>query len=485
MILLTHTLFPSEPAWSQQAAAVLPMAAAGQAPRAGDWWMGVYLGETKLGYTHVSTEPAPDGKKTRVKTETWMRAAVLGFSIEQSVDTDEVLDAALRPVSLRACIGSAGRVTEVKARFLKTQVNVERKAGDDVTTKILPIPKGANLVADADTALLNRAFHPGDVCRYTYLNIVTLALEDATTEVLRKEKVTVGGRSYDTVVTKTSSATMDATAWMLPDGRPVKVITSPGLVMVAETREVALAGNEERGYEVARDLAVQTAVQTKGALENAGETRVLKVKIAGIPEKRFVLSDYRQRARVLASGEGVTAQYTVDADAPSPAVALTAAERARWLAATSYLQAQHPEIVARAREAVAGAQDDAARVKALWAWVHSNMRSQGDIGMPRSALEVLREPVGVCRDYATLYGALARAVGIPTRVCAGIVHFRDRFYYHAWAESYIGHWVPVDPTRPAGFVDATHVKFTEGDAVDMYGAVKTIGRLSAEILEAK
>ena len=49
----------------------------------------------------------------------------------------------------------------------------------------------------------------------------------------------------------------------------------------------------------------------------------------------------------------------------------------------------------------------------------------------------------------------------PTRVCAGIVYFRDRFYYHAWAESYAeGCWVPVDPGGCPGFVDATHIKFT-------------------------
>jgi transglutaminase-like putative cysteine protease len=178
-------------------------------------------------------------------------------------------------------------------------------------------------------------------------------------------------------------------------------------------------------------------------------------------------------------------EYTVDATAAHPAP-LTPAERAALLAPSAYLQVTHPDIQAKAREIVAGATTDDARVQALWGWVYGNLRIQGDIGLPRTALDVLREPVGMCRDYATLYAALARAAGIPTRVCAGIVYFRDRFYYHAWAESYAaGCWVPVDPTVAPGFVDATHIKFTQGDAATMYGAVKSIGRLRATILEQR
>jgi len=107
-------------------------------------------------------------------------------------------------------------------------------------------------------------------------------------------------------------------------------------------------------------------------------------------------------------------------------------------------------------------------------------------GVRIEALDVLREPVGMCRDYAVLYAALARAAGLPTRVCAGIVYFRDRFYYHAWAESYAaGRWVPVDGTVAPGFADASHIKFAQGDGATMYGATKIIGRLRAEVLEQR
>ncbi|HEX2999935.1 MAG TPA: transglutaminase domain-containing protein [Armatimonadota bacterium] len=459
-----------------------------RAPRAGEWWMGISLGGNKLGYAHVAAGPAhlEDRDVYRVHTSTWTHTTVLGYSMEQRVEVEEIMRPDLHPLRMTARLGSGGKWIEVRARYLADRVEVERRAGENVVHKTLPIPKGANLVGDVDNAFLYRTVEIGETRRFTYLNVVTLSLEDATTRILRREALTIGEKHYDTVVAETVSPSMEATAWLLEDGQPVQVLAAPGMLLQRETREQALSGLEDRPYAPERDLATQTAVQTEGTLDSPREVKRLRLHITGIPERRFVIADYRQRAEVTDTADGFTVDYTVDAETESPQVALTAAERAEYLADTAYVQTKAPEIRARAKAAVGDAQGERARVEALWRWVHEHMRAQGDIGLPRSALEVLQEPVGVCRDYATLYTALARAQGIPTRLCAGILYFKDRFYYHAWAESYAGgRWIPVDTTEPPAFVDATHIKFVQGDAAAMYGAVKVIGRLRAVIREAK
>lgn len=457
--------------------------------KAAEWWLGIYLGENKLGYTHVTSTPVQtDGeRRLRVCSTTLLRTTVMGYAVEQQVSTTEMLDASLRPITLDVRISSAGRHVDVSARFHADRVTVERWSDSEVTRKELPIPKGANLVADAETALFSRQVQPGETWRYTYLNYLTLTLEEAQTKVLRRETITVGGTRYETVVAETSSPVGDATVWLLEDGQPVKMQMAPGLTLLRTTREEALANLEERPYDPGLDLANQTAVRVQGTIEHPGRTQFLRMKIRGIPERRFVLSDARQQVHHLQEQEGnLSAEYVVDATAELPPTPLTPAERAALVAPGAYLPVDHPEIQAKAREATADANEDSARVQALWRWVHETMRVQGDIGIPRSALEVLREPVGMCRDYAILYAALARALNIPTRLCAGIVHSRGHFYYHAWAESYVdGRWVPVDPTVPPGFVDATHIKFAEGDVGTIYGAVKIVGRLEAEILEQR
>jgi transglutaminase-like putative cysteine protease len=68
--------------------------------------------------------------------------------------------------------------------------------------------------------------------------------------------------------------------------------------------------------------------------------------------------------------------------------------------------------------------------------------------------EVLHNRVGVCQDFAHLFVAVARAMGIPTRYVSGYIHAgkgrRGAGASHAWAESLIPGtgWIGYDPTNP-------------------------------------
>jgi transglutaminase-like putative cysteine protease len=141
----------------------------------------------------------------------------------------------------------------------------------------------------------------------------------------------------------------------------------------------------------------------------------------------------------------------------------------------------------RAREIVGEETDPNRKAEKIRAWVHATMKPDTSIGVPRSAVDVLTTPKGVCRDYAVLFAALARAAGLPTRVCGGIIYHKDSFYYHAWNECLIdperGTWRAFDAVLPTDFVDATHIKFSQGDATEMFQAVRVVGHLQVDILE--
>jgi transglutaminase-like putative cysteine protease len=128
---------------------------------------------------------------------------------------------------------------------------------------------------------------------------------------------------------------------------------------------------------------------------------------------------------------------------------------------------------------------------AFWAtqklrdWVHQNMGVRADIGVIRSVMDVLMDKRGVCRDFAVLYTTLARAAGIPTRVATGLVYSEGAFYYHAWAESYVGKWIDVDATLPTAFVDATHLKLAHGAVESMFSSGRVMGQLKAKVLDYK
>lgn len=147
---------------------------------------------------------------------------------------------------------------------------------------------------------------------------------------------------------------------------------------------------------------------------------------------------------------------------------LTPEVRAQYLSPSRLINSGAPEITMLAANLTRSAHTPEQKIRVLRDWVSSHVQQDGKLATTRNAAEVLHNPRGACRDYAILYAALARAAGIPTRVCAGIVYDSGMFWGHCWTESWIRRWgwIPVDPSMEGHFVDATHVKFAEGDAAE-------------------
>jgi transglutaminase-like putative cysteine protease len=80
---------------------------------------------------------------------------------------------------------------------------------------------------------------------------------------------------------------------------------------------------------------------------------------------------------------------------------------------------------------------------------------------------------------------MARAVGIPTKLVAGLVYMEGLgFLYHSWAESYADGWVTVDPTFNQVGVDTTHIKLVEGLSWTSTLSVGTVvGKIKARIID--
>jgi transglutaminase-like putative cysteine protease len=67
--------------------------------------------------------------------------------------------------------------------------------------------------------------------------------------------------------------------------------------------------------------------------------------------------------------------------------------------------------------------------------------------------DVLTLRAGVCQDFAHLFIAAARAMGVPARYVSGYIHFpgeRESSASHAWAEAWVPGrgWIGFDATHP-------------------------------------
>jgi transglutaminase-like putative cysteine protease len=151
---------------------------------------------------------------------------------------------------------------------------------------------------------------------------------------------------------------------------------------------------------------------------------------------------------------------------------------------TALIQSDDKRIRDQAEKILSGDKDAREAAKKLNEWVYGAIQKKPVVSIP-SALEVLSQRVGDCNEHTTLYTALARSAGIPTRMAAGIVYMRDGFYYHAWPEVWLGQWIAVDPTFNQFPADATHIRFVTGNLDRQSDILKLVGKLKVEVLEYK
>ncbi|HZO88138.1 MAG TPA: transglutaminase-like domain-containing protein [Chthonomonadaceae bacterium] len=484
--------------------------AASQKAQTTETWMGLYMGSRKVGYAHLQTLPATYQGKPALRSisKSVTKLTVLGSAVEQEESQETLSDLRYQPLEQTFNIKSNGSAIQLTATYdyAAHKVTCRLNTGGAQTTKTLTIPKDAVLAGDTNFLTAGQPLSVGQKLSFYFLNPLNVELEEAKVEVAGREtlKDAVSGKMAPTFVIKAHLSLGDMTSWETEDGDTLKnemSLAGITLTMLKEPQAVALnpeaqplpaPGASNSGgtaYTPPADFAVATAIGTDRPIQDARNVRALTVTIAGVPEKRFVLSDDRQRAEILPVANalaGYTVRYDIRATpfeaANAARLPITDPALKPYLWKAAYLDTSDVNIRSTAAR-LRGKEKNLYRIAVrIRDWVHKNMRPDASIGVPRSASDIFLRRRGVCRDYATFYTALARAAGVPTRLCGGIVYAEDKFFYHAWAESYVGQWVAFDPTLPAPsgaepFVDATHIKFTQGDPMGMFRVVGIVGKL--------
>lgn len=151
-----------------------------------------------------------------------------------------------------------------------------------------------------------------------------------------------------------------------------------------------------------------------------------------------------------------------------------------YLLPDALIESTDLRIAAQARLLAAGEGDPKRAVERLTHWVAGAVRDD-TAGELTGAVGVLRRRRGDANDRVVLFVAMARALGVPARPVAGLLYARDRFYYHAWAEVYLGDWVAVDPTFDQLPADAAHVRLATGTLARPMDLARLLGRLTLEV----
>jgi len=150
--------------------------------------------------------------------------------------------------------------------------------------------------------------------------------------------------------------------------------------------------------------------------------------------------------------------------------------------ATPFIQAGDKRIIEKAKEITKGEKNSLKASILLMRWVYNNISQKPVFSIP-SAIEVLEKKEGDCNEHTILFTALARSIGIPTKVITGLCYCDGRFYYHAWCLVFCGTWLSLDPTFNQIPVDATHIPLVEGDIGSQISQLGYIGNIKIEVLK--
>lgn len=468
-----------------------------------DTWAGMYFNGRKIGYSHITTEAATyKGKPVlRINSVSEAHIEMFGKKVDQVTKGFTYTDSTYKPLYSENVISSNGSVLNIKADYQPGKIICFVNSGGTPVRKEVPVPPGANLASDSPESSMGKKLKPGQKSTYYYLEPLSLTLQKTDIEVQAREKVTLAGTTYNALRIQATMSFGALTSWESETGDLLKSDMPLGMAMFRESKATALnmtstapkfavvgiaaASSTKSAYKPPKDFALATAVTTDKPINNPREAKSLSLTVYGVDDSKLILSDMRQQYKEVGDKENVW-NLTVSAEKFDPAKSVSLpidnpdvvllAQRA------PYLETDDPQIKKIADE-VKGSETNAYRVAVkIHDWVNSHMTPDYSIGVPRSCAEILGKRRGVCRDYATLYAGIARAAGIPTRVCAGIVYAEGHFFYHAWAESWVGAWVPFDPTmKQNDFVDATHIKFAQGDVTDMFQVASIIGRIKVKV----
>ena len=440
--------------------------------KSGDEWFGIYQQGRKIGYAHTQTRM--EGDAYRITEESVMD--ILAMERLQRIST--VINAYTTKTFLLKYfdfkLQSDVSTMDIKGAVVGRQLVIDIVTAGETRKERFHLKEPLYLTPNIRPAVVSLGLEPGKRYRFPLFNPATMSTEDAFVTVEAKETIKIGDTDMAVYKLKESFQGMEATSWITQEGETIKEESPLGYSLLKETRIEALK-LDKRGPAV--DIIALVKIPSS-PIGNSGGVKLLKARLSGTALDGFELSGGRQTWKDgvidIRSDAAITSYYLPYAGKDHPLD----------LQPTLLVQSDDRNIREKAAEIIGKEKDAREAARRLNAWVYYAINKQPVVSIP-SAVEVLKQKVGDCNEHTTLYTALARAAGIPSRMAAGIVYLKNGFYYHAWPEVWLGEWMAVDPTFNQFPADATHIRFVTGDLAKQVEIMRLVGKLKVDVLEYK
>ncbi|MBJ94809.1 MAG: hypothetical protein CMP23_10110 [Rickettsiales bacterium] len=477
----------------EQPASTLSSAPAIAELKLSESWSGIYVGEQKIGHS-VSRSGDLDNGQMLVQERTLLKLMLLGETNDITLATDLRLHPDGRPAQLLAQVRTEVQGLPVSLRAegegLGTGMNLRLFQGGELLTE-LELEDSPNTSSTLYRSILSGRPEVGKRSSMPFFNPLTLSYSEASVTVLGEEQASLpDGKTTRAWRLEVDHSGQKLLALIAEDGQRIlekEIGGGLGLELRLEDRETALHAGWPGDLADSVDLIALSSIAVDRPLPGGGrQLRDLRLRVSG-PERLQSMLKRVHGERWDPQTRTLRLHSSLVEDAPSYTLPNTDRSLRPWLRSTTFVAADNPVIRRTAGEIVGDRLDSIEAARRLNRWVYRELDKVPVAGFPE-AREILRHRRGDCNEHTTLYTALARSLGLPTRMAAGIVYsesiFSDgAFYYHAWPEVWIGEqWLAIDPTFDQFPADATHIKLVEGDLEQQMELMSVLGRLQVEVL---
>ncbi len=450
-----------------------------------DDWSGTYYKGNKIGFNHARVKVRQSHIDVHTKMYFRLKSGQQDQSTILTQDTTLTPDLRLKRFVLLQEI--MGKRQEVVGRVEGSKLILEINGRGFHKKHSIDFPPGIHPSATVWLNIMKNGFEVGKKGKFNLFIESFRMVMPMTYEILRKETIQFDGKNVDTFVVQQKFSGMTTTLWTNAQGDVLRERSLNDFESIRETKEVATRlGDQPMSVSSFITLSL---VKIKKPITSSDNKGRLKLKLSNLHGPKSVPQDHRQK--VLKTEKNGEESYTTtllierEPRAPVQRVSLPVptSRYKDYLKDAPEIQVQHPLIRTLAQDLVAGEKDAWQAAKLISTWVYDNLDKV--LVDSFTALDALHDRRGECQSHTNLFTALARAAGIPTKVVNGLVYSPEfkGFLYHAWPEVWVGEWRALDPTLGQHYVDATHIKLSEGNYAGALKLMEFIGQVHIELLE--
>ena len=354
---------------------------------------------------------------------------LLGASTAARIRTSARVDKAFALRSFSFSLDPGTGAVEVRGTLAHEgrRLELTTKTAGGTRTETRDLEEAPALSLNLSRRLAAEGLRTGAHLTVPVFDPATLRNATMNVDVEGREVVKAAGRPVPAFRVRTEFAGITSTSWVTDVGEVVREESGMGLIVVKETRDRALALAVPG--EMQRDMLQAAAVEPAGPgrIDDPRLVDVLRLRVEGLGTRSPDLEG---------AGQTVAGDVFEIRDLTAAAAGPADPEAAQSLKPEPFIESDDPEVRKEAEKGTADAVGPRAQAEKLVRHVNFILEKKPTMSLP-SAREVLRTRVGDCNEHTVLYVAMARSLGIPSRIAVGLVYLHGAFYYHAWPEVYL------------------------------------------------